>query len=213
MSDLYGQTHRELQNKYGTQRLADRLEAFAHAELQPEERVFIEASSFFFLSTADERGRPTVSHKGGQPGFVRALADSTLIFPSYDGNGMFISLGNLAINPEVGLLFIDFQSPRRLRIQGRARLVDAQAHGAPYPGAREIVEVVPRQIFVNCGRYIHQVASIKLSPHVPDADGHQPFPEWKRIDAFNDALPEADRQAVAGAGGTVPLEEYRGERT
>src|SRR5690606_34478763 len=129
MSELYGEAHRAYQDRHGTRRLADRLEALAHAELDAKDRAFIESAPYFFLSTVDERGRPTVSYKGGPPGFVRIVGPAELVFPVYDGNGMFLSLGNIASTAQVGLLFIDFKSPRRLRIQGIARLAPNEGAG------------------------------------------------------------------------------------
>ncbi len=210
MSALYGDAHRALQDEHATRRLADRLESLAHAEFDPNDRAFIEQAAFFFLSTVDERGRPTVSYKGGAPGFVRILEPSRLVFPVYDGNGMFLSLGNIAATAQVGLLFIDFESARRLRVQGTAR---REANEGPLstPGALYLVHVEAAQIFVNCGRYIHKLTSGRLSPHVPDAQGRQPFPAWKRIDLIADALPEPDQARVRDVGGPIPIESYTGE--
>jgi len=210
MSELYGETHRAFQDQHDTRRLADRLESLAHAELDPNDRGFIEAASYFFLSTVDERGRPTVSYKGGAPGFVRIVGPSALVFPVFDGNGMFLSLGNIASTAQVGMLFIDFESPRRLRVQGAAQVV---ANDGPWrsPGAKHLVRVDVSQFFVNCGRYIHKLETRKLSVHVPDETGRQPFPAWKRIDVIADALPERDRSKVADAGGAIAIEAYRGE--
>src|SRR5215472_9443410 len=123
MSELYGDGHRFFQDQHDTRRLADRLEALAHSEFDERDRAFITQVNMFFLATVDERGRPTVSYKGGAPGFVRITGPSELAFPVYDGNGMFLSLGNIASTSEVGMLFIDFQSPRRLRVQGTARVL------------------------------------------------------------------------------------------
>jgi predicted pyridoxine 5'-phosphate oxidase superfamily flavin-nucleotide-binding protein len=210
MSELYGESHRAFQDQYDTRRLADRLENLAHTEFDAGDRAFIEAAPFFFLSTVDERGRPTVSYKGGAPGFVRVSAPGELVFPVYDGNGMFLSLGNMASTAQVGLLFISFESPRRLRIQGEARI---GPNDGPHrsAGAIHLVHVVASQIFVNCGRYIHKLSAEHLSPHVPDESGRQPFPAWKRIDIIADALSDADKNKVAAAGGPIPLEAYRGE--
>jgi hypothetical protein len=210
MSELYGQTHRAFQDRHDTRRLADRLEALAHVEFDPNDRAFIEGSSFFFVSTVDERGRPTVSYKGGPPGFVRVSAPSQLTFPIYDGNGMFLSLGNIAAAAQVGLLFIDFESARRLRVQGAARIV-ANEGALHVPGALHLVQIEASQVFVNCGRYIHKFEMRKLSPHVPDAAGHQPFPAWKRLDFITDAIPDRDKVKVDDAGGPIPLEQYPGE--
>ena len=210
MSDLYGDSHRAFQQQHDTVRLADRLESFAHSELDDKDRAFIESASFFFLSTVDEHGRPTVSYKGGPPGFVRIVGPSELSFPAYDGNGMFLSLGNIASTAQVGLLFISFESPRRLRIQGVATVAPNEGSGH-VPGAIHLVHVKISQAFVNCGRYIHPFESKGLSRHVPDASGHQPFPNWKRIDFIADSLSDEDQKTVSDAGGPVPIDEYRGE--
>jgi hypothetical protein len=210
MSEFYGETHRAFQDRHDTRRLADRLESLAHTEFDAGDRAFIEASSFFFLSTVDERGRPTVSYKGGAPGFVRVSEPSELVFPVYDGNGMFLSLGNIASTAQVGLLFISFESARRLRIQGEARVVPDDGPNRT-PGAIHLVQIVASQIFVNCGRYIHKLSAQRLSPHVPDESGRQPFPAWKRIDVIADSLSERDRNTVMATGGTIPVDAYSGE--
>ncbi len=210
MSELYGDTHRAFQDQHDTRRLADRLEALAHAEFDPGDRAFVEGAAFFFLSTVDERGRPTVSYKGGAPGFVRISGASALVFPIYDGNGMFLSLGNITSTAQVGMLFIDFQSARRLRVQGAARVVPNE-NPSDFPGAQHLVRVTVSQIFVNCGRYIHQLEQRRLSPHLPDAAGRQPFPAWKRIDILAETLSDADQKKMTEAGGPIGIEEYRGE--
>jgi uncharacterized protein len=210
MSELYGETHRAFQDQHDTRRLADRLEALAHAELDANDRAFVEAAAFFFLSTVDEHGRPTVSYKGGAPGFVRVIGPAELVFPAYDGNGMFLSLGNIAATAQVGLLFINFESPRRLRVQGVAQVIPNEGP-AHCPGALHLVQIAVSQVFVNCGRYIHKLESRTLSPHVPDEAGCQPFPAWKRIDVLADALPDRDRHKLIAAGGPIPVEAYPGE--
>jgi predicted pyridoxine 5'-phosphate oxidase superfamily flavin-nucleotide-binding protein len=210
MSQLYGDTHRAFQEQHDTRRLADRLETLAHAEFDSNDRAFIESATFFFLSTVDERGRPTVSYKGGPPGFVRLIGAAELVFPAYDGNGMFLSLGNIASTAQVGLLFISFESPRRLRVQGAAQVIpnEGPSHS---PGALHLVHVAVSQVFVNCGRYIHKFDPQTLSPHVPDESGRQPFPAWKRIDVIADALPDRDKSKVIAAGGPIPVDAYPGE--
>ena len=212
MSDLYDETHRAFQDRHDSRRLADRLESLSRREFDPGDRAFIEAATLFFIATVDGQGRPTVSYKGGAPGFVRIVAPNELVFPVYDGNGMFLSLGNINGRPDVGLLFIDFQSPRRLRVQGTAVVLAAgEAESEHYPGAQYLVRVVAERIFVNCGRYIHKLRDQTLSPHVPDASGHQPFPNWKRLDVITDALCEKDQAAASVAGGPLAIADYRGE--
>jgi len=211
MSELYGATHRSLQDQHDTRRLADRLESLAHGEFDASDREFIERAAFFFLASVDELGRPTVSYKGGAPGFVAITAPDELIFPVYDGNGMFLSLGNIAGSGQVGMLFIDFATPRRLRVQGSARLSSETDLLARYPGAQHVVRVKASHVFVNCGRYIHRLQEDRLSPHIPDAQGEQPFPAWKRIDVIAGSLNADDQARVQRAGGSFPLEQYPGE--
>lgn len=211
MSELYGDAHRAFQDEHETRRLADRLESLAHAEFDAQDRAFIERAAMFFLATVDHRDRPTVSYKGGAPGFVRIVAPRTLVFPIYDGNGMFLSLGNISSTANVGMLFIDFAAPRRLRVQGTARVAPNEDRYGSYAGARYVTEVTAEQIFVNCGRYIHKLEEKSLSPHVPDEKGRQPFPAWKRIDLIADSLSEHDRARVMAAGGPISVDAYRGE--
>ena len=184
---------RDLQDEHDTRRLADRLlERKVHAEVTEEDRVFIERLDCFFLATADELGRPTCSYKGGDPGFVRVLDPRTLAFPGYDGNGMFLSLGNALVNPEVGLLFIDFQRRRRLRLNGTATVSLDDPLLASWPEARQVVRVVAREVFPNCPRYIHHYELVERSRFVPRPRQETPVPDWKRADWAADVLPEGD---------------------
>jgi predicted pyridoxine 5'-phosphate oxidase superfamily flavin-nucleotide-binding protein len=211
MSELYGPAHRLLQDEHDTRRLADRLESMAHSEFDPRDQEFIGKAALFFLATVDDHGRPTVSYKGGAPGFVRITSPNQLIFPSYDGNGMYLSLGNIGTTRQVGMLFIDFAEPRRLRVQGTARVRSEPELLAQYAGAQHVIEVTASHIFVNCGRYIHNLAENMLSAHVPDENGRQPFPNCKRIEGLAETLNDSDQARVAEAGGAIPIEEYRGE--
>jgi predicted pyridoxine 5'-phosphate oxidase superfamily flavin-nucleotide-binding protein len=195
MSDLYDEDHRAFQDRHDSRRLADRLESLAHKEFDPGDRAFIESATLFFLATVDKRGRPTVSYKGGAPGFVRITPPSELTFPVYDGNGMFLSLGNITSSAQVGLLFIDFQMPRRLRVQGHARVLPKE-EATQFPGAQYLIRVQAEHIFVNCGRYIHK-GGVLLSPDIPDEHGHQPFAPWKRLPVVADALSQSDQHTLA----------------
>ena len=202
MSWLFDEEHRALQDRFGTRPLADRLEeGDLRTRLGEAERAFIEARDMFFLSTIDAEGRPTVSYKGGETGLVRALDEKTLLFPSYDGNGMYLSMGNIAGRAEVGLLFIDFEKPRRLRVQGRAELTDDTAALARWPGAELAVRVAISGLWVNCPRYVHRHQRVETSRYVPDGAGKAPLAGWKRIDDMQDVLApgeaaEARRQGL-----------------
>jgi uncharacterized protein len=211
MSNFYSEKHRAFQDAHGTRRLADRLESLAHAEFDANDRAFIESAAMFFLATVDEQGRPTVSYKGGAPGFVRITSPGELVFPVFDGNGMFLSLGNIASTSNIGMLFIDFESPRRLRVQGTAEILPKCAWPGEFAGAKYVARVTVAQLFVNCGRYIHSIQGRTLSGHIPDELGRQPFPAWKRLDVIADSLSEPDQQKVREAGGPIPVEAYRGE--
>ncbi|MFN9928302.1 MAG: pyridoxamine 5'-phosphate oxidase family protein [Phenylobacterium sp.] len=122
---MFHEGNRELQDAFGSRALADRLvERLKREAFTADDARFIGAQAFFFLATADAEGRPDCSFKGGAPGFVQVLAPDLLVFPDYDGNGMFKSLGNIVANPQVGLLFITMgERPARLRVNGRAEVV------------------------------------------------------------------------------------------
>ncbi len=193
MSKLYGESHRQLQREFDTERLADRIEErLFHEHITPDDRAFIERMDMFFLATADKAGRPNCSYKGGDPGFVRVLDPQTLVFPNYDGNGMYISMGNALENPDVGMLFIDFENRKRVRLNGTARIEPADSLEPIYPEAQFVVKVRVRQVFPNCPRYIHKMQLVERSQFVPRAAARTPVPGWKRMDWACDVLPAGD---------------------
>lgn len=199
MDAAYHDAMRSLQDRFDTRRLADRLdEKLAREKFTDEDRQFIESRQFFFLASADAQGRPDCSFKGGAPGFVRVTAEGELAFPSYDGNGMFRSLGNMQVNAAVALLFIDFESPKRLRVNGRASISEDDALLSEIEGAQLVVRVRAERIFPNCPRYIPKMAMVEASPYVPRAGYTPPIPKWKRFDAFCDVLAKDDPARSAG---------------
>ena len=192
---MYHEGNRALQERFGSTGLADRLvERLWRDRFKDDDVAFIESAGFFFLATADADGRPDCSFKGGPPGFVRVPAPDLLVFPDYDGNGMFKSLGNIEANPSVGLLFIAMgEKPRRLRVNGRATLHLDDPLMADMPGAQGVVRVVPEHIFPNCPRYIPDLEHGTPSEYLP-ADGASPKePAWKGFDAFKDVVPDRRR--------------------
>lgn len=191
MSDaIYHVGMRTLQDRYDTRRLADRLdERLGRAAFTEQDRAFIESRALFFLATADAEGRPDCSHKGGVPGFVRVTGPDELEFPSYDGNGQFRSLGNMVANAAVGLLFIDFESPRRLRVNGDATVLDDPEALARHHGAQLVVRVRARRIFPNCPRYIHKSAGAALSADAPRPGHEPPAAAWKSMPILADVMP------------------------
>ena len=193
MSKLYSDSHRRLQQQFDTERLADRIEErLLREEITADDRAFIERMDMFFLATADATGRPNCSYKGGDPGFVRVLDEHTLAFPNYDGNGMYLSMGNAAQNAHVGLLFIDFTNQKRLRVNGTALIVPPEAFEPAFPEAQFVVQVTVRQVFPNCPRYIHKLQLMERSKFVPRAAVATPVPGWKRMDWASDVLPAKD---------------------
>lgn len=182
---------RQLQARFDSRRIADRLEQVtAHTIFTDGDRAFIESCPMFFLATANQEGWPECSYKGGMPGFVRVLDERTLAFPDYDGNGMFRSLGNILVNPHVGLLFIDFQKLNRLRVNGIATLHTDDPLLLEFPGAQLIVRVRAERIFPNCPRSIHKMHLVEYSVYAPTSDHTPPEPEWKQMKEFRDALPK-----------------------
>jgi predicted pyridoxine 5'-phosphate oxidase superfamily flavin-nucleotide-binding protein len=187
---MYHDGSRAMQDRFDSRRIADRLEQItAHDTITDHDKAFVEAADLFFLATADADGWPDVSYKGGLPGFVRVLDPKTLAFPSYDGNGQFRSLGNVLVNPRVGLLFIDFDHPNRMRVQGVAAVHDEPELVERWDGAQAVVTVAVERVFPNCPRYIHRRPLAEHSVYAPRPDYVPPVPEWKQMDIFRDFLP------------------------
>ena len=192
---VYHAGMRELQDQRDTRRIADRLaEVTFRSQFGDDDRAFISRSRMFFLATADTNGFPDCSYKGGMPGFVRVIDGRTLEIPDYDGNGQYRSWGNALVNPHVGLLFIDFETPRRLRVNGRAEILHDPQLCASHLGAVFVVRVTAQRIFPNCPRYIHRMQFVEDSVYAPRPDYSPPVPAWKTYDVFRDALPERDRK-------------------
>ena len=208
MTDFYTDSQRAMQDRHGASRLARTVRnAIVWDVVEGPNADFIASRDFFFLSTVDGQGRPTVSYKGGPRGVVHVADPRTLVFPIYDGNGMFLSAGNAAETGKVGMLFIDMETPNRVRVQGDATVSADDPDLARWPGARMVVRVAVESCFLNCARYIHKHARVETSPYVPKADGSQPHPSWKRIDFVQDALSEADQARTAEAG-TITMDDY-----
>jgi len=209
MSRLFGENHRVLQDQFDTRRIADRIETLAaKTELGEAETAFVSSRDMFFLSTINAAGQPTVSYKGGEPGFVRVADSRTIVFPSYDGNGMYLSMGNIALTGLVGLLFIDFETPHRLRLQGRATVSAVDSMMDEYKDAELIVRVSVSDVWINCPRYIHTYRKLGQSRYAPTAACETPLAEWKRIDIVQDALPARDAGRAEKAGGTITIEQW-----
>lgn len=191
---MFHEGMRRLQDARETRALADRLEKVTvHAEFSDEDRAFISRSAMCFVATADAAGRPDCSYKGGLPGFVRVVDGRTLCIPDYDGNGMYRSWGNVLVNPNVGLLFIDFEEQDRIRVNGTAEVVTDAPLVATFPGAAFVIRVTVARIFPNCPRYIHKMKLVEHSVYAPQPGHTPPVPGWKKSQMFCDVLPPRDR--------------------
>jgi predicted pyridoxine 5'-phosphate oxidase superfamily flavin-nucleotide-binding protein len=189
---VYHDGSRTLQDAFDSRRMADRMSPTVRLRIKHDQREFIERCDMFFIATADADGRPQCNYKGGEPGFVRVLDETTIAFPNYDGNGMFFSLGNVVVNPHVGLLFINFEERRRLRLNGVASLDREDALLAEYPEAQLIVRVRVEQVFPNCPRYIHHYKLVERSRFVPKSECETPVPRWKTLELEPEDLPSGD---------------------
>jgi len=207
--EFYTGAQRKLQSQHDSVKLADVVvQAIVRDEIEEPHIPFIQSRDFFFLSTVSAEGEPTVSYKGGSPGLVKVLDSRTVVFPNYDGNGMFKSMGNISEASKIGMLFIDMETPNRIRLQGEASLSSDDPELVNYPGANMIVRVKVTSCFLNCARYIHKHQRLGQSPYVPDENGAQPYPSWKRIDMVQDALPAKDAGKAAAEGGTITFDGY-----
>jgi len=189
MSDLFHKGNREIQNQFDSQKLADRVdELFVHNEISDDARNFIQAQDMFFISTVDDQCRPTVSYKGGDVGLVTVINKKTIAFPDYDGNGMFLTTGNMLVHNDVGLLFINFENPQRLRIHGTATIMHDDPLLSNYVDAKQIIRITVRNVFPNCPRYIHNYKKAGQSKYVPKEGCEAPEPEWKSLDDLKDVV-------------------------
>lgn len=208
MNALYGEQHRAIQAEFETTGLADAVNSIIVVpELASEHEGFIVSRDMFFLTTIDHRGFPTCSYKGGNAGFVKVIDAKTLAFPSYDGNGMFLSMGNITQNNKIGMLFIDFETPHRVRVHGTATVHKEVALLSEYKEADLIVRVVIEEVFVNCPRYIHQYTRKNTSQYVPQNHCETPLAQWKRIEPLQPVL-DADTQQQASKIGLISPDEY-----
>ena len=193
MTDMFHDGNRTLQAQFDTERLADRLsDAVVKDRISANDEAFIERMDMFFLATVDDQGHANCSYKGGEPGFVRVIDDTTIAFPNYDGNGMYLSMGNVLRTKQVGLLFIDFENRWRMRLNGEATIDAKDPLMAEYPEAQFIVRVKAREVFPNCPRYIHHYQLVERSRFVPKSECKTPVPAWKTREWASDVLAAAD---------------------
>jgi Pyridoxamine 5'-phosphate oxidase len=184
---------RALQDRFDGRRVADAIASRrVHDAFWDDEREQIARAACFFIATSFG-DYVDCSIKSGDPGFVRIVGPRTLEYPEYDGNSMYRTLGNLSRNPNVGLLFVAFDgASRRIRVNGRATIVDDPVVVAGHVGAKLVVRI-DCEIYPNCPRYVPDLQHGVPSPHVPRlGGGTPPAPEWKQRDYIRGILPDGD---------------------
>ena len=197
MSFSYSDSSRTLQDEWDTRRVADRLDErfIQRGYIDEGDKAFIERLDMFFLATVDSEGNPQCSYKGGDPGLVKVIDEHTLAFPNYDGNGMYLSMGNVLDTGRVAMLFIDFlgNPPRRVRVNGSASIDRDDPLIGNWERAQFVVRVRVSEVFPNCPRYIHRMELVERSDYVPRDGREPPVPGWKRSEWARDVLPARDR--------------------
>lgn len=201
MTFEHGPGAREVQDRFDTRRLADAIsERTVHDVITPRDAAFIGRVDMFFLATQGQDGNLDCSYKGGEPGFVRVLDEHTVAFPNYDGNGQYMSAGNIRETGKVGMLFIDWEHGWRMRLNGTATIDFDDRLKAEWPEAQFVVRVRAAEVFPNCPRYIHKMELVERSVFVPKADCETPDPDWKA--AFEDVLPQEQQDRRAAQRGS-----------
>jgi predicted pyridoxine 5'-phosphate oxidase superfamily flavin-nucleotide-binding protein len=192
----------ELQDRFDGRRVAEAIEKHRkHYEFWDDEKEMIETAPFFFIGTS-WGDYVDCNIKSGDPGFVKVVGPNVLEYPEYNGNSMYRTLGNLSKNPNLGLLFVRFDGKsRRIRINGRASILDDKEATGRHFGA-ELVVRVECEIYPNCPRYVPDLVNANASPHVPrPGQGVPPAPEWKYRDYIRDILPKDDAHVAAVKAG------------
>lgn len=123
----------------------------------------LENIPFFFLATSNSDGHCDCSFKGGGPGLIKVIDEYHFAFPDFDGNGAFMSLGNILTNPQVGCLFIDFEDGARLRVNGRASIHEDDELMVLFPTANRVVRVAVEQVVPNCAQHIPRLINADMN--------------------------------------------------
>ena len=193
MSFEHSNGSRQIQDRFDTRRLADAItERTVHDTISPSDARFIEKMDMFFIASQGPDGGLDCSYKGGEPGFVKVIDEHTIAFPNYDGNGQYLTAGNIIETGKVGLLFVDFQNQWRMRLNGTATIDFNDPLLGEWPEAQFVVRVHAEEVFPNCPRYIHKMEMVERSVFVPKADCETPDPDWK--EHFEAELPEEQRK-------------------
>ncbi|MAF83092.1 MAG: pyridoxamine 5'-phosphate oxidase [Chromatiales bacterium] len=130
-----------------------------HIPEEFQERVH--QAPFFFLATSDDHGACDCSFKGGGPGLIQIINSKQLAFPDFNGNGAFMSVGNILKNPQVGMLFIDFSDGARLRVNGRASVHDDGEVMELFPDHPRVILVEIEQVVPNCAAHVPKLVPLE----------------------------------------------------
>ena len=182
--DFFHPAQREVQQMLATADMATRIaDTRLRRTIEGEDEALVREARFFFLATRAPDGTLDASIKCGPVGFVTVDGPSRIVFPDYDGNGMFRSLGNIRATADVALLFVELSGrKRKLRVQGRGHVeVCAPAQHLPATaGDQARVCVTVTRVFPNCPRYLPSMEWAGDCDHV-SALGREPLePDWKR---------------------------------
>jgi predicted pyridoxine 5'-phosphate oxidase superfamily flavin-nucleotide-binding protein len=140
-------------------------------DLNQDQQNWINQADTFFLATYHPEGGADASHRGGMPGFITAVNSRELEWPDYSGNNMFLSLGNLAINPKAGLLFVDFEGGRTLQLTGRAEVIWEKERVQRFPGAKRVLRFQVDEVIATDGAFVQRWRLIEYSPANPKVAG------------------------------------------
>ena len=192
MTFEHSNASRDFQDRFDTRRLSDAITAATvHDFISDSDARFIGAVDMFFIASQGANGNLDCSYKGGEPGFVKVVDEHTIAFPNYDGNGQYMTAGNIAETGKVGILFIDWVSQWRMRLNGSASIDFNYPLKSEWPEAQFVVRVRAEEVFPNCQRYVHRMDLVERSVFVPKAGCETPDPDWKAH--FEDALPAEQR--------------------
>jgi predicted pyridoxine 5'-phosphate oxidase superfamily flavin-nucleotide-binding protein len=132
-------------------------------EVTPELEAFFADLDMFYLGTANAEGQPYIQYRGGSPGFLRKVDEKTVGFADFGGNRQYIMLGNLSENTRAFIFLMDYVRSRRIKIWGRARVVEDdpslfdRLRDSSYPGKVERVILFEIEAWdVNCPQHIHK---------------------------------------------------------
>ena len=154
-----------IQTRNGSRSSYARMESGGSWEttVTPELEAFLAELDMFYLGTANAEGQPYIQYRGGSPGFLKRVDEKTLGFADFGGNRQYITLGNLAENSQAFIFLMDYARSRRIKVWGKARVVDddpallGRLRDPAYPGKVERAILFQVEAWdVNCPQHIHK---------------------------------------------------------